>query len=101
ILDDSLKIGKGVYWGGDFEKLKFLVKSELIKPHNIRFYVGYSGWSEGQLQEELNSGSWVIDSMDANYIFKSNQDDLWQKVLHNKGKVYTVIAQMDDFQSLN
>jgi len=101
ILDGSTEIARGVYWGGDFDKLKFLVKSELVKPHNIRFFVGYSGWSEGQLDEELASGSWLVDSMDANYAFKHNKGDLWQTVLNNKGEIYTVIAQMDEFQALN
>lgn len=101
ILDDSIPISTGVYWGGDFEKLKFLVKSELVKPHNIRFYIGYSGWSEGQLAEELENGSWMVDNIDANYIFKTKQSDLWKNVLNNKGEIYTVIAQMTEFQSLN
>src|SRR5210317_123945 len=45
ILDESIKVSRGVYWGGDFEKLKFLINSGLIKANNIRFYLGYSGWS--------------------------------------------------------
>ena len=52
LLEDSVKVVPGVYWGGDFEKLKFLIQSDMIKPHNIRFFVGYSGWSDGQLGDE-------------------------------------------------
>lgn len=101
LLDGSTEIARGVYWGGDFDKLKFLVTAELIKPDNIKFFVGYSGWSEGQLDEELEEGSWVVDEMDANYAFKEDENKLWTTVLNNKGKIYTVIAQMDDFNSLN
>jgi len=101
LLDGSTEIARGVYWGGDFEKLKFLVTAELIQPHNIKFFVGYSGWSEGQLAEELKTGSWVVDEMDANYAFKEEENKLWTTVLNNKGEVYTVIAQMDEFHSLN
>jgi len=101
ILDESIEIARGVYWGGDFEKLKFLISSKLILPHNIRFFVGYSGWGESQLEEELETGSWVVDQLHANYAFKDSEQDLWQKVLHNKGERYTVIAQMDEFQSMN
>jgi len=101
LLDGSTEIVKGVYWGGDFEKLKFLVRSELIKPANIRFFVGYSGWDEGQLEEELNTKSWVGDHMYANYAFKEKQEKLWNTVLNNKGEIYTVIAQMNDVPSLN
>ena len=101
LLDGSTEIVRGVFWGGDFEKLKFLIRSELIKPENIRFYVGYSGWDEGQLQAELDEGTWVTDKLFANYVFKEPQQKLWNIVLNNKGKVYTVIAQMDEIPSLN
>lgn len=96
ILDDSTKVVDGVWWGGDFEKLKFLITSDLIQPHNIRFFVGYSGWSPGQLSKEMGSGSWVISEMFANYLFKSEAASLWQQVMKNKGDRYEVIADMSD-----
>ena len=101
LLEESTEIVSGVYWGGNFEKLKFLISSELILPENIRFYVGYSGWSPGQLQEELHTCSWVISDMHPNYAFKSKSKSLWKKVMKNKGETYTVIAQMPDSFILN
>ena len=96
ILDNSTKVVEGVWWGGDFEKLKFLIASNLIEPKNIRFFVGYSGWSPGQLDNEMTHGSWVISQMYANYLFKSKPEDLWQQVMKNKGDRYEVIADMPD-----
>lgn len=101
ILDDSIEISKGIYWSGDFEKLKFLIKSELIQPHNIRFFLGYSGWSSGQLMDELEYGSWVIAEMDPNYILKKRSRRLWNFVMKNKGGQFTVIAEMPDSLMLN
>jgi putative transcriptional regulator len=101
LLENSLEISPGVYWGGDFEKLKFLMENGVIKDNNIKFFVGYSGWSEGQLEEEMKELTWVVDDMDANYLFKIKSFVLWQTVLHNKGNTYTVIAQMPDSVSLN
>lgn len=101
LLEDSMKIVDGVYWGGDFEKLKFLITSGLVQPGNIRFFVGYSGWSEGQLIDEMVYGSWVVADMDANYLFKSPPSDLWRQVMYNKGDAYTVIAQMPDAVNWN
>ncbi len=101
LLEDSSEISPGVFWGGDFEKLKFLISSELIEPKNIRFFVGYSGWSETQLEDEIELGSWVIGDMDSNYLFKNKPQSLWKKVLKDKGDAYTVIAQMPDALSMN
>lgn len=101
LLEGSTKILDGVYWGGDFEKLKFLIEQELIQPKNIRFFAGYSGWSEFQLEGELKEGTWLISEMHANYIFKSDPFRLWQQILENKGEVFSVIAQMPDHPILN
>ena len=101
LLDESTKVTDGVYWGGDFEKLKFLITSNLILPANIRFFVGYSGWTEGQLRDEMVYGSWVVANMDANYLFKLRPDELWRQAMYNKGDAYTVIAQMSESSNLN
>jgi putative transcriptional regulator len=101
LLDDSSEVSPGIYWGGDFEKLKFLITSNLIEPNNIRFFVGYSGWTEGQLDIEMEVGSWVVNDMNSNYLFKNSPDSLWKKVMQHKGDTYSVIAQMPEGLSFN
>lgn len=101
LLEDSLKVATGVYWGGDFDKLKFLINTNLAKPENIRFFVGYSGWSSGQLNEEMQYGSWVVANMDANYLFKTEPQELWQKIMSHESDTLAVIAQMPEGSSLN
>lgn len=101
LLEESIPVLRGVYWGGDFEKLKFLIESKLILAHNIRFFVGYSGWSPGQLNEEMDYKSWVVSDMHPNYLFKSKPNNLWKQVMYNKGDIYSVIAQMPEQPCLN
>lgn len=101
LLDGSTEIVPGVFWGGEFDKLKFLVAHEMIRAENIRFFVGYSGWSPGQLDEELATGSWITSEMHANYLFKSKPKSLWHQVMNHKGDVYSVLAQLPEQVSLN
>ncbi len=101
LLDGSTEIGPGVFWGGEFEKLKFLIAHELVKADNIRFFVGYSGWSPGQLEEEMESGSWITSEVHANYLFKSKPAKLWNQVMHHKGDVFSVLAQLPEQPPLN
>jgi len=101
LLEGSREVAEGVYWGGDFEKLKFLITSNLIKPRDIRFFVGYSGWSERQLDDEMGLGSWVIAEMHPNYLFKTRPKKVWRKAMYNKGDTYTVIAQMPELTIMN
>lgn len=101
LLDDSAEVAPGIYWGGDFEQLKALIRSGLIEPRDIRFFVGYSGWTFGQLEEEMEYGSWVISDYHPNYVFTTKTNRLWQKVMRNKGDTYTVIAQMPEVSLAN
>lgn len=95
LLEGSLFVAPGIYWGGDFEKLRFLIDTGVMQPENIRFFVGYSGWSAGQLDEEMEIQSWLVGNTDQNYIFNLKKEtDLWQTVLEAKGDRYGVIGQM-------
>ena len=59
ILPNSIEVMSGVYWGGDFEQLKEFILADKIKPNDIRFFVGYSGWAAGQLKNEQKVLSWM------------------------------------------
>jgi putative transcriptional regulator len=101
LLEDSRKVSDGVWWGGSFEKLKFLISSKLITAANIRFFVGYSGWSEGQLLDEMAYGSWIVADMHPNYLFKSQAGELWSQIMSNKGDTFTVIASIPESAAWN
>lgn len=101
LLDGSIQVSDGLYLGGDFDQLKFLITSQLIEPRDIRFFLGYSGWSEGQLTEEMNYGSWVVADMDVNYLFKLAPENIWQKAMYNKGDAYTVISELPENMGWN
>lgn len=96
LLEGSQEVLPGIFWGGDFNKLRFLIENELAHPHQVRFFCGYSGWSPGQLMEEMHFGSWVLAEMDKNYLFNAEHPELWRQVMENKGPNYSVIAQMPD-----
>lgn len=101
LLDDSIKICRGVFWSGNYEKLRVLIDCKLVKPSNIRFYIGYSGWTEGQLEEELKDPSWIVADMDSNYIFKTDPDLLWKNILDTKGYHYSAISQIEGDELMN
>ncbi len=67
----------------------------------IRMFAGYSGWSPGQLEDEIRREAWLIHSATEDLVFDLNTDKLWQKVLKAKGWRYELLAQMPDDPSLN
>lgn len=100
VLDESHEIAKGLFWGGNYNQLKVLVKEGLITPKDIKFFVGYSGWDKKQFDEEMSNKNWIIEDINMNYIFNSKDDILWKQVLKNKGNVYEVISELPDYRSL-
>ncbi len=101
LLEGSKKISSGVYWGGNWDNLKFLIEAKLIEPKHIRFFVGYSGWEGGQLNEELNEASWILGDMHSNYLFNAQPHTLWRTVLQHKGEAFSIIADMADDNHVN
>ena len=59
LIPGGQEVLKGVYWGGDFDAVVNLLKTDGADATKIRFYIGYSGWSEGQLDGELKEKTWL------------------------------------------
>lgn len=96
LIPEAQLITEGVWWGGDFEQLKALIANDLVEPNQIRFYVGFSSWDEGQLNGELREGSWVLGNMDPNYVFKVKHDELWPTAMAQQSPTLGVIGQIPD-----
>lgn len=101
LLDDSKEIVKGIYWGGNFDKLKFLIDTKQITSNQIRFFVGYSGWAVGQLKAEVQAKSWILSQATPALSFHEKPENLWRFVLNSLGARYSVFATMPDDYSLN
>ena len=54
-------------------------------PEKYKFIVGYSGWSQGQLEKEIENGDWLLSSLNENYIFKNNDDKKWRNAFADLG----------------
>lgn len=93
-LDSAIEIIEGVYWGGNFEALKIIINSGSVKPEDFRFFLGYSGWEPGQLENEMKDQSWILHNVTAKHLFGTNATELWKTVLQEKGGEY---AQMINF----
>lgn len=101
MLAGSVKLNKGLYLGGDFEQLKSMINLGQIENNRIRFYVGYSGWDPKQLQEEMESNSWIVANSQPAYIFSDEPTEIWRKVLTDMGGDYKVMANFPENPSLN
>ncbi len=101
LIPDSQGIGKGLYWGGDFATVQALLLSNEISADNIRFFLGYSGWSKDQLQDELETTSWIVMENKFTNIFRITDSTSWKEQLLKFGKKYQLWANAPENPSLN
>ena len=100
-IENSVPIAEGIYMGGDFDALQHLLKLGKLDRNQIRFFVGYSGWSANQLNEELEQNSWIVGEADANLLMNTQVDDLWSTILNAMGKDYRRLTNLPSDPNLN
>src|ERR1700753_2292442 len=101
-IADGIEISDGVYWGGDFEAVKSLIKSYALGEEEIRFFTGYSGWTAEQLDDEIREDSWIVaQHISPNYIFGSSEENLWREAVIGLGQRYAHIANFPENPELN
>lgn len=67
----------------------------------VRVFAGYSGWSSGQLEEEINEGSWFLFDALPGDPFVTRPDDLWPMVLRRQGGIMAAVAHFPPDVTLN
>ncbi|KIC92522.1 YqgE/AlgH family protein [Flavihumibacter sp. ZG627] len=87
-IPGGFEVTDGTYWGGDFETAISLLKTGDIESSSIRFFIGYSGWSEGQLQGELKEKSWITSKGTRKLIFHKDMNEIWKDALIDLGGDY-------------
>ena len=90
-IKGAKQLSDNLWTGGDFNEIISLINNREITDKNIRFFLGYSGWSKSQLNNEMKSNSWIVSEFDQNSIISIDQN-LWQSFLSKKGGKYKIIS---------
>lgn len=82
VIKNSSLIANELYMGGEFSELKKGIEEGKIEQSNVRFFLGYSGWSPGQLDQELEEKSWIVsDDFDTSLILDTFHENLWKTLI--------------------
>lgn len=89
LVPESNHVLDNIYWGGNFDAIKDLAQKKIATPENTRFFIGYSGWSPKQLEEEISKQSWIVTKIDTSKLFKPTTT-IWEDLLKNLGEHYKI-----------
>jgi putative transcriptional regulator len=101
-IPNGIQITDSLFWGGDFEVAKKLISEYQLTEDEVKFFTGYSGWSDGQLETELRENTWMVtDRLDMEILFGSDEGNLWKDTVRGLGNRYAHIANFPENPELN
>ncbi|MDH5668958.1 MAG: YqgE/AlgH family protein, partial [Nitrospira sp.] len=71
------------------------------KEEFFRAYLGYSGWGPGQLEGEMNAGSWILVPADPMWVFEKDASSIWHDMVLTLDDTYRPYAEMPFDPSCN
>lgn len=89
---DSFPISHNIFLGGDFDQLLHLIEHGKVKSYQVRFFAGYSGWGEKQLETEIKNNHWLLNAPDNASFFTMDNEDLWGDQLAEVKSSYGIFA---------
>lgn len=92
-VENAVKIQEDLYWGGTFNSLMVELDTGRLRPGDIKFFLGYSGWGQGQLERELEEDSWIVcDFITHDLLFDTEPSVIWKKALDSMGGRFSVYS---------
>lgn len=87
LMPGSLHVFGKIYWGGEIATLKQLINSGTVSPNEVRFFIGYSGWSPNQLESEINKHTWLVSNLKTKEIMNPDCSS-WRYGMSKMGERY-------------
>jgi len=74
---DSAEVYPGLAFGGNLEELLAADAQGVA----VRFYMGYTGWSATQLEDEISQQAWHVLRPHPEHVFTTRPDALWGRLM--------------------
>ena len=96
----SVQVLRDVYFTGDVD----WIDGQLKRPNptrGLRVYTGYSAWAPGQLQKEIERGSWYVLPADAETVFEKESHRIWPELVERAATQRTGLSIAPAAESVN
>ena len=80
---DMKRVLKNVYLSGNPDVLKQLM-NQSTSALRFRAFAGYAGWAPGQLEQEIERGSWHIFAAEVDALFDPSPESVWPRLVRKR-----------------
>jgi putative transcriptional regulator len=105
-LARAVQAGETEAWAPVIDRLGTVDLS--LDPHDmdtpvdlVRVFAGYAGWGPGQLEGEIDEGSWLVLRAHPDDALSPDPDNLWRAVLDRQGGRVSWLANFPPDPSMN
>ncbi len=92
-IKDGEKITDKLTLGGNFDDIKSKIIEKAANHNKALMFYGYSGWTTGQLDEEIERKNWVVfKDFKIDDLFKKNQSEIYSTFMKKMGKKYELLS---------
>ena len=60
LIEGGEAVCNGLYMGGNMDQVIQAINTNAVNKEDIQLFIGYCGWDEGELEAELEEGSWIL-----------------------------------------
>lgn len=86
LIPGASPIGEGLWLGGDFDVMLSIINDGYDISGRIRFFMGYSGWTSGQLENEIAQRVWAVtDLRSADDLLSDDYGKVWHRAVNRLG----------------
>lgn len=82
---EATALGEGLFLSTSHAVLRRIVAQGGDDPAGLRFFVGYAGWGDGQLEAELAQSAWLLAPVSGDLIFRTPPERMWEAAIRSLG----------------
>lgn len=80
LVIDSIHIKDSIYYGGNFKAAVQMLNRKIITGNDLKIFIGYCGWNTGELEAEVQEGSWLITDLSTAEALNMNMQNSWNNL---------------------
>jgi putative transcriptional regulator len=86
----SLRLLDDLFVTGTAETIQQIIEQT---PNDARYLVGFVGWTDGELESEVERGLWLVTEPDAGVVFRDDTGSMWEELVKRLGSPRTPRAR--------